>query len=677
MAYTALYRKFRPLTFSEMVGQEHITKTLKNQIISGRVGHAYLFSGGRGTGKTSSAKILARAINCLNPKDGEPCNECEICKGILSGSLTDVVEMDAASNNSVEDIRQIREEVNFLPTLAKYRIYIIDEVHMLSVGAFNALLKTLEEPPEHVKFILATTEPQKLPATILSRCQRFDFKRIQNSDVIKRLKIICSQSNIEITDEALNIIATLSEGAMRDAISILERCVQDGENQISENKIKELVGIPKMTYIHNITKAVLEYNVEAALENIDIILNDGKDLNYFLWEIIKYIKDLILLKTGSKVALYNKQEKEQMQELVSLASKERLLKLVYAFSDLEAQIKWSSQKTIVFQVGIMKACSKEENQGIEELEKRLSALEETIAKGTYQTQPTVGVALSATQKTEASTQTPNTTPAGINAKNTEQQTTATATPVGAAYHAAQTTSTGEPKTQTAAARCIRPILGRHNKRAKRPRQNNVIHQPNEQPSKTNKRPSSRNRIPKRLNIIWKNRTRKTRKQTRTRKNGKHTSWAKYANTLPRASKKRSTSTKGRGKPNWKPKSGTRHSNQYNRRIKEDFNNGKKRRIPRRNGRIWRNEHGATYETSQKNARRNGKITRRIRGKRIWSLSRRRSSNSKSNRLKTNKRNKNTKRGSRPRRCRNATRPNNNLYKRSPTQSRRSTSSTNG
>ena len=549
MAYTALYRKFRPLTFSEMVGQEHITKTLKNQIISGRVGHAYLFSGGRGTGKTSSAKILARAINCLNPKDGEPCNECEICKGILSGSLTDVVEMDAASNNSVEDIRQIREEVNFLPTLAKYRIYIIDEVHMLSVGAFNALLKTLEEPPEHVKFILATTEPQKLPATILSRCQRFDFKRIQNSDVIKRLKIICSQSNIEITDEALNIIATLSEGAMRDAISILERCVQDGENQISENKIKELVGIPKMTYIHNITKAVLEYNVETALENIDIILNEGKDLNYFLWEIIKYIKDLILLKTGSKVALYNKQEKEQMQELVSLASKERLLKLVYAFSDLEAQIKWSSQKTIVFQVGIMKACSKEENQGIEELEKRLSALEETIAKGTYQTQPTVGVALSATQKTEASTQTPNTTPAGINAKNTEQQTTATATPVGAAYHAAQTTSTGEPKTQTAAARCIRPILGRHNKRAKRPRQNNVIHQPNEQPSKTNKRPSSRNRIPKRLNIIWKNRTRKTRKQTRTRKNGKHTSWAKYANTLPRASKKRSTSTKGRGKPN--------------------------------------------------------------------------------------------------------------------------------
>ena len=177
MEYTALYRKYRPLKFSEVVGQTHITKTLKNQIVSNRIGHAYLFNGGRGTGKTSSAKIFARAINCLNPKYGEPCNECEICKAILSGSLTDVVEMDAASNNSVEDIRSIRDEVNFLPTLAKYRVYIIDEVHMLSTGAFNALLKTLEEPPAHVKFILATTEPQKLPATILSRCQRFDFKR--------------------------------------------------------------------------------------------------------------------------------------------------------------------------------------------------------------------------------------------------------------------------------------------------------------------------------------------------------------------------------------------------------------------------------------------------------------------------------------------------------------------
>ena len=282
MSYTALYRKFRPLKFSEIVGQEHITRTLKNQIIAGRVGHAYLFNGGRGTGKTTAAKILARAVNCLNPQDGEPCNECEICKAALSGSLTDIVEMDAASNNSVEDIRSIREEVNFLPTLAKFRVYIIDEVHMLSTGAFNALLKTLEEPPAHVKFILATTEPQKLPATILSRCQRFDFKKISNDNVVKRLEFVAKESNIEITKEALNLIAILSEGAMRDALSILERCLQDGETNIDEDKIKDLVGIPKFTYINAIVKSFLEYNVEEAIKAVDSVLNEGKDLNNLL-----------------------------------------------------------------------------------------------------------------------------------------------------------------------------------------------------------------------------------------------------------------------------------------------------------------------------------------------------------------------------------------------------------
>ena len=198
MGYTALYRKFRPLNFSEMVGQEHITRTLRNQVIEQRVGHAYLFNGGRGTGKTSAAKILARAVNCLNPKDGEPCNECEICKAILSGSLTDVVEMDAASNNSVEDIRAIRDEVNFLPTRAKYRVYIIDEVHMLSTGAFNALLKTLEEPPKHVIFILATTDPQKVSDTIISRCQCYSFKRISNDNIVEQLKKICNLESISI-----------------------------------------------------------------------------------------------------------------------------------------------------------------------------------------------------------------------------------------------------------------------------------------------------------------------------------------------------------------------------------------------------------------------------------------------------------------------------------------------
>lgn len=356
MGYTALYRKFRPLQFSEMVGQEHITRTLKNQIIANRVGHAYLLNGGRGTGKTSAAKILARAINCLNPKDGEPCNECEICKGAISGALTDIVEMDAASNNSVEDIRSIREEVNFLPTKAKYRVYIIDEVHMLSTGAFNALLKTLEEPPEHVKFILATTEPQKLPATILSRCQRFDFKRISNEDIIKRLKIVCRESDIEITEGAMQIIAVLSEGAMRDALSILERCIQDGENKIDEDKIKDLVGIPKITYIHDLTEAIIQYDVEKALASIDEVLNEGKDIVNLLWELIKYVKDILVYQSSGKLDLYSKQELQNIKELSEKVSKQRLIAIIYELSELENNIKWSTQKVIMFQAGIIKLC---------------------------------------------------------------------------------------------------------------------------------------------------------------------------------------------------------------------------------------------------------------------------------------------------------------------------------
>lgn len=377
MGYTALYRKFRPITFSEIVGQEHITRTLRNQIIAGRVGHAYLFNGGRGTGKTSAAKILARAINCLNPKDGEPCNECEICKGAINGSLTDIVEMDAASNNSVEDIRSIREEVNFLPTKAKYRVYIIDEVHMLSTGAFNALLKTLEEPPKHVKFILATTEPQKLPATILSRCQRFDFKKISNENIIKRLNIVCEKSNIEITKEALNIIAVLSEGAMRDALSILERCIQDGENKIDEDKIKDLVGIPKITYIHQLTESILEYDVDKALANIDEVLEDGKDINNLLWELIKYVKDILVYKASNKLELYSEEELNKIKIISEKVSKEKLVDIIYQLSNLENDIKWSTKKTIMFQAGIIKLCSKQAETS-SNLEERLDKIEKYL-----------------------------------------------------------------------------------------------------------------------------------------------------------------------------------------------------------------------------------------------------------------------------------------------------------
>ena len=304
-----------------------------------------------------------------------------MCKGILSGSNTDVVEMDAASNNSVEDIRSIREEVNFLPTSSKYRVYIIDEVHMLSTGAFNALLKTLEEPPEHVKFILATTEPQKLPATILSRCQRFDFKKISNSDIIKRLKEVCKKSEIEITDEALNTIAILSEGAMRDALSILERCVQDGLKNINEDNIKDLVGIPKITYIQEIIDGILEYNIEKVLTALDAVINEGKDVTNLTWELIKYTKDLLVYKTTDKIELYSEDEIKKLKELAQKAEKDRLLNLVYELSELQNSIKISSQKLIIFQAGIIKLCNKQTGNSNEELERRVKELEEKIASG--------------------------------------------------------------------------------------------------------------------------------------------------------------------------------------------------------------------------------------------------------------------------------------------------------
>ncbi|MDR0978356.1 MAG: DNA polymerase III subunit gamma/tau [Lachnospiraceae bacterium] len=354
MSYTALYRKYRPTKFSEIYGQDHIIKTLKNQITSSRVGHAYLFNGGRGTGKTSTAKIWARAINCLNPQDGEPCNECEICKAAINGSLTDIVEMDAASNNGVDDIRLIREEVNFLPTLAKYRVYIIDEVHMLSTGAFNALLKTLEEPPEHVKFILATTEVQKLPATILSRCQRFDFKRIPTSEIISRLNVIVKDSKIEITENAVKTIAILAEGGMRDAISILERCLQENSNEINEDTVKELVGIPKLEYVSKLTKEIFSCNTIEALKAVNEIVNEGKDLENFIWEIIKYIKDILMYKCTNYLELYTEAEISTISELSKNISKERLFSLINDLSELESKIKYSSQKAILVEATIVK-----------------------------------------------------------------------------------------------------------------------------------------------------------------------------------------------------------------------------------------------------------------------------------------------------------------------------------
>ena len=335
--------------------------------------------------------------------------------------------MDAASNNSVEDIRSIREEVNFLPTKAKYRVYIIDEVHMLSTGAFNALLKTLEEPPEHVKFILATTEPQKLPSTILSRCQRFDYKRISNEDIIKRLEIVCKESNIEATKGALAIIASLAEGAMRDALSILERCIQDGENKIDEDKIKDLVGIPKVTFVNGIIQAIIEYDVDKALERVEELLKEGKDINQFIWEMIKYVKDILIYQATGKLELYKEEEIEQIKKIVDKASKNRLVDLVYKFSELESEIKWSTQKTIMFQAGIIKLCNQQADISVE-IEERVNKIEKYLksGKGIVSAANPVNTSIQATQRiTNNPVSNPTQSATPISNKSKGQQTVTT------------------------------------------------------------------------------------------------------------------------------------------------------------------------------------------------------------------------------------------------------------
>lgn len=357
MSYVALYRKFRPKTFDELVGQEHIVQTLKNQIQNNRVGHAYLFSGGRGSGKTSTAKILARAVNCEHPINGEPCNQCGTCRQALEGRLIDITEMDAASNNGVDNIRDIREEVEFIPTSAKYKVYIIDEVHMLSTGAFNALLKTLEEPPAHVIFILATTEPQKLPTTILSRCQRFDFKRISIENIIKRLKIICNENNIAIEENALRVIAILADGALRDAISILDRCMAEGNEIITEERVKELAGVPKFEYLVDVLNSIFTNDVDKLISISETLISEGKDLNIFLWELIKMIRDLLILYCCKEIETYKGEELEKLKELVTIVNKDRLICLIDELSELSSSMKWASQQGIIFEAGLIKLCT--------------------------------------------------------------------------------------------------------------------------------------------------------------------------------------------------------------------------------------------------------------------------------------------------------------------------------
>ncbi len=296
MAHQAIYRKWRPMTFDDIVGQEHITRTLKNQITQGTVGHAYLFCGTRGTGKTTCAKVLSRAVNCLNPKDGNPCNECEVCRGIIDGSIMDVTEMDAASNNGVDNIRDIREDINYVARNSKYTVYIIDEVHMLSTGAFNALLKTLEEPPQNVIFILATTEAHKVPQTILSRCQRFDFKRIRNEDIIVRMKEIAYADGYKITDDAYQMLASLAEGSMRDGLSIMERVISATGTEITGEDITNTLGISGTDTVFRLTDAIIAADAGKVISIIDRVVADGKELPQLAASMLNHFRSLMLCK---------------------------------------------------------------------------------------------------------------------------------------------------------------------------------------------------------------------------------------------------------------------------------------------------------------------------------------------------------------------------------------------
>jgi DNA polymerase-3 subunit gamma/tau len=385
MSHQAIYRKFRPKIFDDVLGQEHVTRTLKNQIMSQNIAHAYLFSGIRGTGKTSTAKIFARAVNCLNNHEGNPCNECEICISILDETNMDVIEMDAASNNGVDDIRELRDKVMFLPVKSKYKVYIIDEVHMLSKGAFNALLKTLEEPPEHLLFILATTEPQKIPATILSRCQRFDLKRINADIIVENMKKICNELEIKYEEKALKLIAANSEGAMRDAQSILDRCISFN-SQVDYDTVINLLGTVNYQVILEAVEAIADKNIVKTMSLVDNILNSGKELTFFLDELIICFRNMLIIKTtnsSDNLMRISEDETNEIKELNKKISVEEIVKIIEELSIAQSECKKALNPRVLLETKLIKMLHNVHYVNLDVLVERIENIESSI-NGKYQ-----------------------------------------------------------------------------------------------------------------------------------------------------------------------------------------------------------------------------------------------------------------------------------------------------
>ena len=385
MSYTALYRKFRPQEFEDVRGQEHIVTTLKNQIRAERVGHAYLFCGTRGTGKTTIAKIFARAVNCEHPQEGSPCGQCPSCRAIAAGSSMNVIEIDAASNNGVDNIREIREEVAYSPTEGRYKVYIIDEVHMLSTGAFNALLKTLEEPPSYVIFILATTEAHKIPVTILSRCQRYDFRRISIDTIAARLEELMEKEQTEVEPKAIRYIARAADGSMRDALSLLDQCISFylGE-RLTYDHVLEVLGAVDTEVFSGILRKILQQDVAGAVGLLEELVAQGREPGQFVTDFTWYLRNLLLLQSSDNmedVLDISSENLQLLKEESKMAEPEQLIRYIRIFSELSGQLRYAAQKRILLEIALIKLCRPQMERDYEALVQRISSLEQKLEQG--------------------------------------------------------------------------------------------------------------------------------------------------------------------------------------------------------------------------------------------------------------------------------------------------------